>query len=90
MLGVSVAKPTISMDPDLYAAAKAAAERAGVSFSAWIEDAAGHKLRKERLLDLVAEWEAENGPITEAEAAAARAELGLGDGGASSRKRKSA
>lgn len=71
------AKPTVSLDPDVYAAGRAAAQAAGVSFSAWIEDAAVHKLRKLRLLALVEEWEQEHGPITEAEAARARAELGL-------------
>lgn len=86
---MAVTKPTISMDRDIYGAAKEAAERTGVSFSAWIEDAAACKLRKERLLGLVAEWEAEHGAITEAEAAAARAELGIG-GPVIRRRRKSA
>lgn len=72
------AKPTISLDPEIYAAGRSAAEAAGVSFSAWIEDAAAHKLRRQRLLALVEEWEEQHGRITDREAAQARAELGLG------------
>lgn len=70
-------KPTISLDPELRDQIEAAAASAGVSFSAWMADAARQRLRKERLLGLIAEWEAEHGEITEAEAAAARAELGI-------------
>jgi hypothetical protein len=43
------------------------------------------RLRKERLLGLIAEWEADHGEITEAEAAAARAELGIDASQASGR-----
>lgn len=71
------AKPTISLDPELRDQIEVAAASAGVSFSAWMADAARQRLRKERLLGLIAEWEAEHGEITEAEAAAARAELGI-------------
>ena len=71
------AKPTISMDPELRDQIDAAAASAGVSFSAWLADAARQRLRKERLLGLIAEWEAEHGEITEDEAASARAELGI-------------
>ena len=71
------AKPTISLDPELRAQIEAAAASSGVSFSAWMADAARQRLRKERLLGLIAEWEAEHGAITEAEAAAARIELGI-------------
>jgi hypothetical protein len=71
------AKPTISLDPELRDQIEAAAASAGVSFSAWLADAARQRLRKDRLLGLIAEWEAEHGEITEAEAAAVRAELGI-------------
>jgi hypothetical protein len=71
------AKPTISLDPELRDQIEAAAASAGVSFSAWLADAARQRLRKERLLGLIAEWESEHGKITEAEANAARAELGV-------------
>jgi hypothetical protein len=74
---VPAAKPTISLDPELRDQIEAAAASAGVSFSAWLADAARQRLRKERLLGLIEEWEAEHGEITEAEAAAARVELGI-------------
>ena len=79
-------KPTISLDPELKAQIEAAAAVSGESFSAWMADAARQRLRKERLLGLIAEWETEHGPITEDEAAAARAELGI----PSRRRKKSA
>ena len=78
MGGVPAAKPTISLDPDLRDQIEAAASQAGVSFSAWMADAARQRLRKERLLGLIAEWEAEHGEFTESEVAAVRAELGIG------------
>lgn len=71
------AKPTISLDPDLRDQIEAAASGAGVSFSAWLAEAARQRLRKERLLGLIAEWEAEHGAFTEEERAEARAELGI-------------
>lgn len=71
------AKPSISLDPELRDQIEAAAASAGVSFSAWLADAARQRLRKERVLGLIAEWEAEHGEFTEAEIAAVRAELGL-------------
>ena len=72
------AKPTISLDPELRDQIESAASGAGVSFSAWIAEAARQRLRKERLLGLIAEWESEHGAFTEQERAEARAELGIG------------
>lgn len=72
------AKPTISLDPELRDQIEAAATSAGVSFSAWLAEAARQRLRKERVLGLIAEWEAEHGEFTEAEIAAVRTELGIG------------
>lgn len=71
------AKPTISLDPELRNQIEAAAAGAGVSFSAWVAEAARQRLRKERLLGLIAEWEAEHGSFTDEERAEARSELGL-------------
>jgi hypothetical protein len=75
---VPAAKPTISLDPELRDQIEAAAASAGVSFSAWMADAARQRLRKERVLGIIAEWEAEHGEFTEAEIAAVRTELGIG------------
>ena len=52
------AKPSISLDPELRDQIEAAAASAGVSFSAWLADAARQRLRKERVLGLITEWEA--------------------------------
>ena len=71
------AKPTIAQDPELRDQIEAAAANAGVSFSAWMADAARQRLRKERLLGLIADWELEHGEFREAEIAAARTELGI-------------
>lgn len=71
------AKPTISLDPELRDQIEAAAASAGVPFSAWLAEAARQRLRRERLLGLIAEWEAEHGAFTEEERTEAQAELGL-------------
>lgn len=52
-------------------AARAAAERRGVSLSAWINAAAADALAIEDGLAAVAEWEAEHGSPTHEELAAA-------------------
>lgn len=53
----------------------AAAAEDGVSVSAWLTEAARDALLIKNGLSGVAEWEAENGAITEAELAAARQRL---------------
>jgi hypothetical protein len=67
---------SISMDPVLGDDVRAAAERAGVSLSAWIAEAAASRLRHEALAQFLADWQDEHGAITEAELTKARAELG--------------
>jgi hypothetical protein len=64
---VSVRKVTISLDPDLYAAAKADAERKGMSVSSWMSDAAAEKLRQQAWDEYMASYEAEHGEITQAD-----------------------
>ena len=60
-----VVKPTISLDPDLYAEMEAAARAEGMSFSAWVAAAGRHWLRRRRLLALAAEVLAETGGVTQ-------------------------
>jgi hypothetical protein len=55
---------------------RVAAERAGMSVSAWLADAAAARLRKQALADFLSGWQAKHGKITPAELAKARAELG--------------
>jgi hypothetical protein len=66
---VSVRKVTISLDPDLYAAAKADAGRKGTSVSSWMSDAAAEKLRQQAWDEYMASYEDEHGEFTEEELA---------------------
>ncbi len=70
-------KPTISLDPDLYAEMEAAARADGMSFSAWVAEAGQHWLRRRRLLALAAEVLGETGGITQEQWDDAGAEMGL-------------
>ncbi|HEX3480623.1 MAG TPA: hypothetical protein VHT91_36650 [Kofleriaceae bacterium] len=73
---MKVDKMSVSMDPRLGDEIRGAAERAGVSVSAWLAGAAAARLRKQALADFLAGWQAKHGAITAAELAKARAELG--------------
>ncbi len=75
MICVSVMKRSVSIDADVAAAAEAAAAADGVSFSAWLSEAAERRLRVRRGLQGVTEWEAEAGPLTGEERAAGEALL---------------
>jgi hypothetical protein len=66
-----VKKLSIALDSDVADAASRAAERAGLSLSAWLNDAAENALAIERGLEAMREWEAEHGAFTEEELAEA-------------------
>jgi len=72
-------KLSISLDEPVFLAAKEAAERRGMSLSAWLNDAADRALETEGSIEAglagVAEWEAENGPLSAEELAEADAIL---------------
>lgn len=72
---MAVNKVSIALDHDVADAAASAAEHAGQSLSAWINDAARTRLRVEDGLAAVAEWEAEHGALTDGERAAADRQL---------------
>lgn len=74
---MKVDKLSISFDPDLGDAVRAAARQRGGSVSRWLADAAAAKLRTEALADFLDTWEAEHGALTAAELAKAAAELAL-------------
>jgi len=74
-----VVKPTISLDPDLYAEMEAAARADGMSFSAWVAEAGQHRLRRRRLLALAAEVFAEIGGLTQEQWDEAGTEMGLAE-----------
>ncbi|HEY5922011.1 MAG TPA: hypothetical protein VIV11_10095 [Kofleriaceae bacterium] len=74
---MKVEKLSISMDPELGDDVRAAAERAGLSVSAWLAAAAAAEIRRQAVRDFLTEWQAKHGRITAAELAKARTELGF-------------
>jgi hypothetical protein len=65
-------KLAITVDPEVHAQVIAAAREDGTSVSAWMTTAARRALLVRDGLRAVAEWEAEQGALTDAEMAAAR------------------
>ncbi len=60
---MAVSKVSLSIDEDVLAAAR---ERAGRrELSSYVTDALRHRLQRDRLGELLAEMEAESGPIPE-------------------------
>ena len=74
---MKVDKLSVSFDPDLGDAIRAAAERAGGGISRWLADAAAAKLRAEALSKFLDDWEAKHGALTAEELAKASTELEL-------------
>ncbi|HEV7774355.1 MAG TPA: hypothetical protein VGO48_13830 [Conexibacter sp.] len=68
-------KLSIALEAPVAAAAKQAAQRRGMSLSAWLNEASRHALAIEDGLTAVAEWEADHGRFSVAELAAADAAL---------------
>jgi hypothetical protein len=75
MAPVSVQKLSVALDESVARAAPPAAERRGISLSAWLTEASRSALAIEDGLVGVAEWEAECGPLSAEELAAADAAL---------------
>ena len=74
---MKVDKMSISFDPELGDAVRAAAAETGKPLSSWLAEAAASKLRSEALARFLDGWEAEHGALTAAEIARAEQELGL-------------
>jgi hypothetical protein len=64
-------KRSVSLPPEVAAAVDAAASAEGTTMSAWLADAALRRLRVDRGLRAMAEWEAEHGAFTAEELAEA-------------------
>lgn len=77
MHAVKVDKLSVSFDPDLGDAVRAAAKRSGRGLSGWLAEAATARLRAEALAELLDDWESGHGALTAEELAKAAAELGL-------------
>jgi hypothetical protein len=83
-----VVKRSVSIDAEVAAAAEEAAAADGVSFSAWLSEAAQRQLRVRDGLRGVAEWEQTAGALTTDELAAGEILLDrLLSGGTRKRKR---
>lgn len=74
---MKVDKMSISFDPELGDAVRAAAAETGKPLSSWLAEAAASKLRAEALARFLEDWQVEHGPLTPAEIAKAEQELGL-------------
>ena len=68
---------SVTMDPDLGAAVREAAERQHTSVSAWLAAAASDRLRNELLGRALDRWEEQDGPFVEKELDAAARALGI-------------
>ena len=74
---VRVDRFSVTMDPELGAAVRNAAEQAGSSVSAWLAAAASDRLRNQLLGSALDAWEAETTPFSEAELDEAARTLGV-------------
>lgn len=72
---MGVARLTVSLDNELAAAVRDAAEADEQNVSAWMGAAARRQLAARGLGDVIADWEAEHGALSEDELAAARIRL---------------
>jgi hypothetical protein len=72
---MGVVKRSVSIDSDVASAAEQAAAADGVSFSAWLSEAAERRLRVREGMRGVSDWEDEAGKLTPEERAAGEALL---------------
>lgn len=72
---MSVERMTVSMDVELAAAIRESADGCAENLSEWMAEAARRRLRTMGLRQVIADWEAEHGRITEEELDQARARL---------------
>jgi hypothetical protein len=91
----NVRKPTISIDATLYEDASEAASKAGLTFSAWLSEAARTQLRQDSLQAAITDYEAEDGPFSDEEIAGtavaeALREAGRTKGGTQAKPRRRA
>lgn len=70
-------KLAITVDPDVYEQLVVAAHAQDLSVSAWMTNAARTALGIQRGLEAVAEWEADNGALSDEEMAVANRRIDL-------------
>lgn len=73
MLTMGVRKLSVSLPDDLARDAAELARKEGIPLSAWLSRAAAHRIRIERGLAAVRDWEAEHGEFTAEELAESQA-----------------
>ncbi len=85
-------KRSISLPAELADAIERAASAEGTTVSGWLADTAAHRLRLDAGRRAIAQWEADNGPLTADELAEglARARALLGRSGAREPVKRSA
>lgn len=71
----TVEKRSVSLPAEVVAEARVAAKAAGMTLSAWLAAAAEYRLKLQALDEAIGAYEAECGPITEAELAEVRAKF---------------
>lgn len=74
---MTIERVTVSLPSELRQAAQKAADATGTAFSSVVADALLDWVRGRRIDDLIAEYEAESGEITEEEMRAMAKEMGL-------------
>jgi hypothetical protein len=74
---MAVDRISVTLGAELGMAVRDAAARAGMSVSAWLEQAASDRLRNDLLGEALDRWEAEHGPFADAELDAAAASLAI-------------
>ena len=72
---MSVERITVSLETELAAAVRDAADADAQNVSSWLADAARRQLAARGLREVVAAWEAEHGAFDDAELAAVRARV---------------
>ncbi|MCP4962604.1 MAG: hypothetical protein GY925_25465 [Actinomycetia bacterium] len=72
---MAVTKRSVSIDDSVADRVEIAAQQDGVSFSAWLSNAAESQLKLREGMQGIAEWEAEAGELTATERAAGEALL---------------
>jgi hypothetical protein len=75
ILGMAVERVTVSLESELAAAVRDAADADAQNVSSWLADAARRRLATRGLRDVIADWEAEHGDLTPQELALARRRL---------------
>ena len=75
---MNVDRLSITLEPQLGAAVRKAAKRAGMSVSAWIAEATAQRIRNDALGQWLDDYEARHGAFTADELATAAEKLGLG------------